>query len=365
LSYLGMSCSVSLTILCLARKLVTNLKLIILGLGAMLATALLFTAIGDIITRPGVTETQTVSQVTNTLVHSSETPIAIEQVTQPVLQLTLPTRPASRTMTPTGEVTPVPSPPADASTTDLATSEPYPLPSVSIPDPYPPPVDSATDTALAGPTQTTSPPATPVLGTSAIRGRILFGGELLEEAVLLNVENQELSTVQQITSPNGDYIIYDLLPSVRGYSILFSQDINLGFSLDQVVRWGTVRASPVLAGDMTSMPDLEIGLLGLQPVVPLPEAVVASGPVNALTPLRFEWAPYPSADQYWVELRSNRFSAPVWDSGFINATVVDFTGTLWSGAAIQPGTYWWSVGARVNERAMTISGPVWEFTLDW
>jgi len=345
--------------------LVTNYKLVILGFGVMLITALLFTAIGEIITRPVVTETHSLSLVTDTPEPFGETLVASEPATQPILQLTLPTRVASPTMALASETTPEPYPPPAIFTPDPSTSEPYPPPSTLDPDPYPPPDISPTDTVIFEPTQTSTLQATPVTGTSAIRGRILLRGDALDEAVRINIENLDLFTVQQITIPGGDYAIYDLAPSVKGYSILFSQDINPGFSLDQVIRWGTVSASPVLSGEMVNLPDLEIGLLGLQPLVPLPDAVISTAPVSVLNPLRFVWVPYPSADEYWIELRSNRLSAPVWDSGFISATSVDFNGTLWSGASIQPGTYWWSVGARLNERVMTISGPVWEFTLDW
>jgi hypothetical protein len=345
--------------------LVANHKLIILGLGAMVATALLFTAIGEIITRPVVIEADPVSQIIDTPEPTGDTPVAMDPVTQPILQLTLPTRVISPTMALASEMTPEPYPPPAIFTPDPSTSEPYPAPSTLDPDPYPPPDISPTDTVIVEPTQTSTLQATPVTGTSAVRGRILLRGEVLDETVRINIENLDLFTVQQITIPGGDYAIYDLAPSVKGYSILFSQDINPGFSLDQVIRWGTVKASPVLAGEMIDLPDLEIGLLGLQPVVPLPDAVITTELVSALNPLRFAWTTYPSAEQYWVELRSNRLSAPVWDSGFISTTSVDFNGTLWSGAAIQPGTYWWSVGAHLNERTMTISGPVWEFTLDW
>jgi hypothetical protein len=349
---------------------VTNLKLMILGIGAMLATALVFSVIGEIVTRPQAAEPQPLSQVTvrgtkaatdTPEVHPSRTPVARAKSTQPVLQLTLPTRTFTETAIPTSQATPQPYPPPS-----LATSEPYPLPNVATLNPYPPPEETSSITATARPTSTATLLATPVLGSSAIQGRILFQRQVLDEPVLLNLENQDLFTVQQITSPpGGEYTVFDLLPSAKGYSILFSQDINPGFRTDQVVRWGLVRTSPVLTGEMTGMPDLEISLLGLGPVTPLPDAQLTNGPITLDNPLRFEWSAYPAADQYWVELRLNRLSAPVWDSGFIDSTTVNFDGTLWSGATIQPGTYWWSVGVRVDEQAMTISSPVWEFDLDW
>jgi hypothetical protein len=349
-----------------------NLKLVILGICAMVATAVVFTVIGDVITRPQETEPSLVSMVTDTPGRlSTETPVGFTETTQPILLLTLPATSITGTATLPGSATLEAYPPPAAETPGLyppppvLTTEPYPLPDFATPEPYPPPIDPVTATDPAEPTSTTTPVATPAVGTGAIRGRILLRGSVTDEGILLSVENQDTFTIQQITSPGGEYSVYDLVPSVRGYSVLFSQDINPGFSQNQVVRWGTVKISSVLAGDVAEMPDLEIGLLGLQPVMPFPNTLVASGPVTALNPFRFEWTAYPSADQYWVELRSNRISAPVWDSGFISATSVDFNGILWNGAAIQPGTYWWSVGVRVDDRAMTISSPVWEFALDW
>jgi hypothetical protein len=338
----------------------------------MVATAVVFTVIGDVITRPKETEPSLISMATDTPVRlSSETPVGFTETTQPILLLTLTTRSITGTATLPGSATLEAYPPPAAETPGhyppppALTTVPYPFPDFATPDPYPLPSDPVTSTDPAEPTSTTTPMATPAVGTSAIRGRILLRGDVIDEGILLSVENQDTFTIQQITSPGGEYSVYDLVPSVRGYSVLFSQDNNPGLSQNQVVRWGSVKISPVLAGDMIEMPDLEIGMLGLQPVMPLPDTLVASGPVTALNPLRFDWTAYPSADQYWVELRSNRISAPVWDSGFINASSVDFNGILWNGAAIQPGTYWWSVGARVDDRAMTISSPVWEFTLDW
>lgn len=335
----------------------------------MLATALIFSVIGEIVTRPGVNEPQPVSRATAgetiSATHTpesqtSKTPIILAKATQPVLQLTLPTRTFTQETTPTKEPTLQPYPPPSE-----VTIEPYPLPNIPTVNPYPLPEETNPATAPAAPTATATVLATPVLGSSAILGRILFQGQVLDETVVFDLKNEDLYTVQQITSPGGDYTIYDLIPSTRGYSILFSQDINPGFSLDQVVRWGLVRTSPVLAGEMIGMPDLEIALMGLGPVTPQPNALITNGPISLLNPLRFQWTAYPSADQYWVELRSNRLSTPVWDSGFINSTMVDFNGTFPSGATIQPGTYWWSVGVRVDEQSMTISSPVWQFDLDW
>jgi hypothetical protein len=359
---------------------VTNLKLIILGLCAMLATALVFTAIGEVVTRPREVEALPISRVSAT---STQQPSQIPEgfTPQPVLQLTLPTRPASNLATPAGKATLEPYPPPDPAILVTSTAEPYPPPGAvtsdpypppeafptepATPDPYPPPGQTGTATVPAAFTPTVSATATVGEGSSAIRGRVLFQGQVLDEPVLLDIENQDLFSVQQITSPDGEYTVFNLLPSSRGYSILFSQDINPGFDIDEVIRWGLVRVSPVVSGEVASLPDLEISLQGLRPLAPLPSAQIANGPVTSLNPLRFEWNAYPAADQYWVELRSNRLSAPVWDSGFISATAVDFDGTLWSGASIQPGTYWWSVGVQVDELALTLSSPVWEFQLDW
>ena len=346
----------------------TNLRLVIIGLVAMLATAVVFSSVGDFLMRSMVTEDTSLEQesagVVSTITRTPEK-VAIAGLDQtqeyvPVLQLTLPTRVITRVAIPTIEATILPYPLPDEHTPD-----PYPFPDLPTPNPYPLPGSQLTSTLVADVTSTVMPQGTPVQGTSAIRGRVLFMGDVLDEEVVLALENQDIYYVQQLTIPDGEYVVYDLAPASNGYSLLFSQNNNLGFPQNQVIRWGLVKASPVVAGEITSFPDMEISLMGMQPVMPVISAEVSDGPVNAQNPLRFEWTAYPDADQYWLELRANRLSAPIWDSGFISTNSVAFNGVLWSGFAIQPGTYWWSVGVRIDEQAMTIASPAWEFTLDW
>lgn len=346
----------------------TNLKLVFVGFVAMLATAVVFSSVGDLLTRSILPENAPVEQQLiddKSTVNSVTEMVSIAGLDQtqeyvPVLQLTLPTRVVTRDVTPTSEVTVMPYPLPDEST-----PIPYPFPDLPTPNPYPLPGDQLTSTAAVGVTPTEIAQGTPVQGTSAIRGRVLFMGDVLDEEIILTLENQDIYFVQQLTFPDGEFVVYDLAPAANGYSLMFSQNNNAGFPQNQVIRWGLVKASPVLAGEITSFPDLEISLMGMQPVTPAVDAEISDGPVNAQNPLRFEWTTYPEADQYWMELRANRLSAPIWDSGFINTNTVEFNGVLWSGLTIQPGTFWWSVGVRIDERSMTITSPAWEFSLDW
>lgn len=346
----------------------TNLKLVIIGLVAMLVTAIIFSSVGDFIRQTLVTEGNSLTQESAAIVTSiPSTPemVTIDGLDQtqeyvPVLQLTLPTRVITRVASPTIEATLLPYPLPDEYTPD-----PYPFSDQPTPNPYPLPGSLLTPTMVAGITSTVIPQGTPVQGTSAIRGRVLFMGDVLDEEVVLSLENQDIYYLQQLTFSDGEYVVYDLAPASNGYSLLFSQNNNPEFPQTQVIRWGLVKASPVVAGEITSFPDMEISLMGMQPVTPVVGAEVSDGPINAQNPLRFEWTAYPEADQYWLELRANRLSAPIWDSGFISTNSVVFNGVSWSGLPIQPGTYWWSVGVRIDERAMTLASPAWEFTLDW
>ena len=334
----------------------------------MLVTAVVFAFIGDLLTRSMIPEDASIGQEpagdrsTVTRAPDLVAMAGLDQTQEyvPVLQLTLPTRVMTRAMTPTSTVTVMPYP-----LPELSTSDPYPFPDLPTPNPYPLPGDQFSPTGVVDVTRTVMPQGTPVQGTSAIRGRVLFMGDVLDEEVVLSLENQDIYYIQQLTFPDGEYVVYDLAPAANGYSVLYSQNNNPGLPQNQVIRWGLVKASPVAAGDITSFPDLEISLMGMQPVMPAADAEISDRLVNPQNPLRFEWTTYPGADQYWVELRANRLAAPVWDSGFININAVEFNGILWSGYAIQPGTYWWSVGVRIDERAMTIASPAWEFSLDW
>jgi hypothetical protein len=49
---------------------------------------------------------------------------------------------------------------------------------------------------------------------------------------------------------------------------------------------------------------------------------------------------------YWVDLTSGEEQILVWQSDFVQDNSAAFDGALNDGTAIQPGDYWWGVGAR-------------------
>jgi hypothetical protein len=121
---------------------------------------------------------------------------------------------------------------------------------------------------------------------------------------------------------------------------------------------------PAEEGELIRYPDIDIALLGLEPVEPEPDAVLDQ-PITPQQPLRFTWSDYPSLSQYQLELKPGRLSQPVWISGYVSTESVVFDGVLSNGAMIEIGTYWWSVSGRTANGAITVVGPVTELALDW
>ena len=94
------------------------------------------------------------------------------------------------------------------------------------------------------------------------------------------------------------------------------------------------------------VPDLEIALLGLDPLQPEPDTSVPADSISPATPLYFMWSPYPQGEQYWVDLLAGTSLTRVWRSPLIQTVAADFGGELENGSRIQAGTYWWAAGSR-------------------
>ena len=101
-------------------------------------------------------------------------------------------------------------------------------------------------------------------------------------------------------------------------------------------------------GAQIDVGDLEIGLLGLEPVQPSPDSSVALPSISPGTPLIFEWTAYPQAEAYWLDLVRGDGQAQeiVWKSALVTANSVAFDGRLSNGSHISAGDYEWAVGAR-------------------
>lgn len=225
--------------------------------------------------------------------------------------------------------------------------------------PSPSPTQLPTETSLP----TELPTATDIPQPGVITGHILLHGAQLPQPVTLILEDQEYRIIQEITFSNGEYRFENLPASSEGYNILFAQDRNPQFAVGEVVSWAWIGPIPVQDGDMFLLPNIEIGLLGLRPVNPPDGALLNAGSITPQNPLIFEWDPFPSASHYWVDLRIGPSLQLVWQSEYVNNQTVSFDGILMNGETIQPNSYWWSVGARIDEALITISAPLTSFTL--
>ena len=334
-----------------------NLKLVLLGLSAMLVTALVFTAIEAAFIRPAAdpvppTVTSQLGTQAPVAAHTQSALTAGAPPPTPFLLLTLSSDPFP--ITPTfitqigGTVTvenpPSPGPPDEAGKTEA-------------------PQPSPTGAGL----QPTSSPTIPNIpsGTAGLQGRILFNGSAFNGSVVLRLVDQVSGDMQQFTFLGGEYFLENLQPSSKGYQVIFDLDDNVQFSRNQVTREVILGPLPAESGALVRFPDMEIALGGLEPLEPSPDAVLMDHPISPQQPVRLKWTEYPSLSQYRVELKPGRLSQPVWVSGYVNSDSVVFDGVLTSGALIQPGRYWWSVSARSADGTITVTGPEVEFFVDW
>jgi hypothetical protein len=208
-------------------------------------------------------------------------------------------------------------------------------------------------------------PATivPLPPPGVITGRILFHGALPTQTLTLVLEDQTYQVIQEMDISSGEYVFANLPTSPEGYNVLFTQSKNPQFAPNEVVSWAWIGPVPLQNGDFHVLPDLQIALVGLDPIKPSDGAIMKAGSITAENPLRFEWSQYSDAAHYWVELRTGPTLELVWRSGYVDALSINFDGILSDGERISPGGYWWSVGARMKEPLITITSPLRSFTL--
>lgn len=205
---------------------------------------------------------------------------------------------------------------------------------------------SATPTAASVVQTNTVASATAMPSPSSISGRMLLDG-VPAGGVTLKLEDQALNTIAQTaTGDDGTYNFLDLAATSEGYSLVFAQEWNSQYRLDQVISWGWLGPIVVADGTVAQMPDFDISLMGFEPDTPVPNASFSAASVSSSNPVEFEWLAYPEATQYWVDLASGQDQNIVWQSPVAQKTWITFDGRLSSGTQIQPGEYWWGVGAR-------------------
>jgi hypothetical protein len=269
-------------------------------------------------------------------------------VTQPLLRPTDTPSPSS-TATPVPGNTPTDNTPeAMHSPVDTPTDTPVPSPTPTLPflaTATPTPIGS---TPTSTPTSTDAPAPNPTpLAPGRITGRVLLDGTPVRGNVALRLEDQAYNLIAETTvGADGVYVLPDLDPSSEGYNVAFAQEWNAQYSIDQVVSWGWIGPIAVEDGEVIEVPDFEISLQGFKKINPEPNASFSATALSSENPILFEWTAYPQADTYWVDLVRGEEQEMVWQSTRVQATSLAFNGRVGNGTHIQPGEYWWGVGAR-------------------
>lgn len=260
--------------------------------------------------------------------------------------------------TPAGENITVESSAASPTTT--------PQPTTAAPTSTPQPSSPA-------PAQTTTPSPTPVIVTprtrppASVTGRVVKDGAPVEERTTVKLEDTSYAIIATTTTDaQGVYTFDNLTTLESGLNVLFAQEWNEQHDVGEVASWAWLGPFTVSGGTTMELPDFEISLLGFEQVNPPNGASLAASQISPQRPLIFEWAPYPEASVYWVDLMQGDSLAIVWRSHLVDTTSVAFDGTLDDGSSVTADRYWWGIGACANaaDYQLTVYGylPALEIT---
>jgi hypothetical protein len=192
-----------------------------------------------------------------------------------------------------------------------------------------------------------------------VTGRLVKDGAPVEAGVTVKLEDQAYAIVATATTDaQGAYTFDNLTALGPGLNVLFAQEWNERYNVDEVVSWAWLGPFTISRGATVRVPDLEISLLGFEPVSPPSGAFFSASEISAQNPLTLEWVPYPAASAYWVDLTKGDDLNRVWQSTLVDTTHVPFDGTLEDGSHVTADTYWWGVGARkdVGDYQLTVYG---------
>jgi hypothetical protein len=164
------------------------------------------------------------------------------------------------------------------------------------------------------------------------------------------VELEGRDTARTTTDADGRYA-FDSASLEGTFNVVFAYEWNAQrYTAGEVVSWAWLEGGAPSDDAGVELPDLEISLEidseRFEQVAPAAGASFSAGQISSQAPLTFEWAPYPRAGHYWVDLGREGEATPVWQSPLTAFTSVSFNGTLNDETAITAGTYWWSVGAQ-------------------
>lgn len=274
--------------------------------------------------------------------------------------------PASATNTSVAPATPTPTPTTNTPSQPATQSTPTPTTALAnsstTNSPLPTPTPTPTLTPTASPTASVTPTPTstsePTISPGQISGRVLLNGAPAS-GVKLKLEDKSQKTIgETVVEGDGTYTFSNLTATGDGYNLVFAQEWNTQYELDQVVSWSWLGPIPVEDGKVATVPDFDISLLGFEPTDPKPNASFSAASVSSSDPIQFTWSAYPDANKYWVDLAHGQEQTVVWQSPVAQSTSVDFNGTLSSGSQIEPGEYWWGVGARrtLGDYKLTVYG---------
>lgn len=189
--------------------------------------------------------------------------------------------------------------------------------------------------------------ATPTpLPPASIEGRIIIDGNPSSSGISLTLENYYNEVIDITTTLDDGSFRWEQVPAYDlGYYVVFSQEANSQYSIDQVLSWVWVGPMSIQDGEVIQLPDIDISHLGFSQDSPIPGAEYSAAAITNDNPIVFQWTSYPNASDYWVDLISVE-DVPIWQSPLVTVRSTAFNGTLSDGTRIQPGEYWWAVGAR-------------------
>jgi len=190
-------------------------------------------------------------------------------------------------------------------------------------------------------------------------GRLIKDGTPVTAGVTVKLEDQAYAIVATATTgARGTYTFDNLTASGTGLDVLFAQEWNEQYGVGEVVSWAWLGPLTISRGTTVALPDFEISLLGFKQTSPPAGASFSASTISTQNPLVFEWAPYPAASAYWVDVTKGDNLVRVWQSSLVNTPRVAFDGTLGDESHITADTYWWGIGARkdVGGYQLTVYG---------
>jgi hypothetical protein len=182
-----------------------------------------------------------------------------------------------------------------------------------------------------------------------VTGRLVKDGAPVEAGVALRLEDPAYATIATATTDaQGVYAFKNLTAFSTRLNVLFTQESNEQYDVGEVASWAWLGPLMISSGTTVELPDFEIGLLGFEQVSPPSGASLSASEISAQNTLIFEWAPYPAASAYWVDLTKGDELALVWQSPLVESASVTFDGTLGDGSHVTADSYWWGIGARAD-----------------